>query len=130
MFTNALYVNKQNAYRQVGAAKSMRKTIKYENTPWGLKKNRKQHSKISEEIRKSLYKWIIHHPQVVQPPIANDCLKMKIDGYTELQLVPKLLLQVSVREFHNNLVSATKYGGLKEARDKYDNILISYSTLR
>ena len=59
----------------------------------------------------------MHHPQVVQSPIANDFLKVKIDGYTEPQLVPKLLLQVSVREIHNNIVSATKDGGLKEARD-------------
>ena len=51
-------------------------------------------------------------------------------GYTEPQLVPKLLLQVSVREPHKNLVSATKCGLLKEARDKNDNIIISDSTLR
>ena len=51
-------------------------------------------------------------------------------GYTEPQLVPKFLLQVSVREIHNNLVSATQYGGLKEARDEDDNISISDSTLR
>ena len=56
-------------------------------------------------------------------------MKVKIDGYTELQLFPKLLFQVSVRELHNNLVSATKYGGLKEARDEDDNIIISDSTL-
>ena len=62
--------------------------------------------------------------------IANDCLKVKIYGYTEPQLIPKILLQASVRELHNNLVSATKYGGLKEARDEYDNIIISDSTLR
>ena len=55
---------------------------------------------------------------------------MKINGYTELQLVPKLLLQVSVRELHNNLVSATKGGGLKESRDTDYNIIISDSTLR
>ena len=40
------------------------------------------------------------------------------------------LLQVSVRELHNNLVSATIYGGLKEAMDEDDHIIISYSTLR
>ena len=50
----------------------------------------------------------MHNPQVVQSSIVNDC--------TELQLVPKLLLQVSVRELHNNLVSDTDNGGLKEAR--------------
>ena len=71
----------------------------------------------------------MHNPQVVQSPIANDCLKVKIDGYTEPQLVPKLLLQVSVRELHNNLISAIKYGGPKEARDEDDNIIISDSTL-
>ena len=53
----------------------------------------------------------------MESPIANDCLKMKIDGYTETKLVPKLLLGVSVRELRNNLVSAKKYGGLKEARN-------------
>ena len=39
----------------------------------------------------------MHNPQVVPSPIENDCLKVKMDGYTEPQLVPKLLFQVSVR---------------------------------
>ena len=72
----------------------------------------------------------MHNPLVVQSPIVNDCLKVNIYGHTEPQLVPKLLLQVSVRELHNNLVSATKDGGLKEARDEDDNIIISDSKLR
>ena len=46
-------------------------------------------------------------------PIANDYLKVKIDGYTEPQPVPKLLLRVSVRELHNNFVGSKKDGGLK-----------------
>ena len=71
----------------------------------------------------------MHHPQVVQSPIANYCLKLKVDGYTEPQLFPKLLLQVSVRELYNNLVSTTKYCGLKEARDEDDNIIIIDYTL-
>ena len=69
----------------------------------------------------------MHHPQVVQAPIFNDFLKVKIDGYTEPQLVPKLLSQVSVRELHNNLVSAKQDSGLKEARDEDDNIIINSS---
>ena len=66
----------------------------------------------------------------MQSPIANDCMKVKIDGYTEPQLVPNFLLQVSIRELHTNIVSVTKYYGLKESRDEDDNILISDSTLR
>ena len=46
---------------------------------------------------------------------------------TESQLVPKLLLQVSVRELHNILVSDTNDGGLKYSRDEDDNIIISDS---
>ena len=39
------------------------------------------------------------------------------DGQTEPQLVPKLLLQVAVREPHKILVSDPNDGGLKDARD-------------
>ena len=65
----------------------------------------------------------------MQSPIANDFLKVKIDGYTELQPVAELLLQVSVRWLHNNIFSAIKDGVLKEARDEDYNIIISDSTL-
>ena len=72
----------------------------------------------------------MHHPQAVKSPIFNGYLKVKIDGHIEPQLVPKMLLQVSVRELHNNLVSDADNGGLKEARYEDDNIIISDSTLR
>ena len=52
------------------------------------------------------------------------------DDQTEPQLVPKLLHQVSVREMHNNFVSDTNDGGLKDAKDEENNIIISDSTLR
>ena len=57
--------------------------IKIENTPWALKQKQKVNSNIDEQIKKSLYKWIMHHPHVVQSPIVDDCLKVKIDGKNE-----------------------------------------------
>ena len=72
---------------------------------------------------------MMHHPQVLKSPFINGCQKVKIDGPTEPQLVPKLLLQVSVRKPHNNIVSNTDNGGLKEAIDEENNIIISDSTL-
>ena len=72
----------------------------------------------------------MHHPQVVQSQNFNDCLKVKIDGHTEPQLVPIVLLEVSVRELYNNLAGAKISCGLKESRDEDDNIIISYYTLR
>ena len=104
--------------------------LKYLTTPWKLKQNRKGNSKINDSIKKYIYNWIIHHPQVVQSPIFNDCLKVKIDGHTEPQLVPILLLQVSIRKLYNNLFSGTDYGEIKEARDEENNIIISDSILR
>ena len=50
--------------------------------------------------------------------------------HTEPQLVPKLLLQVSVRELHNSLVSDPNDGGLKYARYGDGKIIISCPTLR
>ena len=52
------------------------------------------------------------------------------DDQTEPQLVPKLLLQVSVRKLHNSLVSDTNDSGLKDARDEDGKIIISDSKLR
>ena len=94
------------------------------------KKKRKGHSKINEQIKRNLYTWITRHPKVVQSPISNVCLKVMLDKQTEPQLVPKLLLQVSVREPHNILVSNPNDGGMKDARDEDGNIIISDLTLR
>ena len=72
----------------------------------------------------------MYHPQVVQSPIFNYCIKVNIDGHTGPQIVPKLLLRVSVGEIHNRLVSYPVDGELKEAIDADNNISISDSTLR
>ena len=53
-----------------------------------------------------------------------------LDYQKEPQIVPKLLLRMSVRELHNNFVSDTNDGGLKYSRDEYGKIIISDSTLR
>ena len=63
--------------------------------------NRQGHTKINEKVKKALYNFIPQYPQVVQYPIANDCLKVHIDGQSETQVVPNLLLQVSVIVIHN-----------------------------
>ena len=89
LFNNILDVKKKTATHQVGAAKSEGKEIKYKTTTWSLKQKQKWDSKIKNHIKQFLYNWIMHHPQVVQSPIPNDCLKVKIDGHTKLKLVSK-----------------------------------------
>ena len=129
LFTIILDVKKKTATCQVGAAKSKLKAIKFGNTLWALKQKRKGNPRINDQIKKSLYNWIIRHPQVVQSPIFNDCLKLNIDGHTKTQLVPKILMRFSVREIYNSLDSDTECGGLKETRDADNNIIIIDYTL-
>ena len=107
IFIKYLEVKKKTSYHRFGSAKSKSKAIKFVNKPWALKQKRKGNSKIDEHIKKSPYNLIMHHPQVVQSPIVNDYLKVKIDGHTEPQLVTKKIFQVSFRELNNNFVSAT-----------------------
>ena len=103
--------------------------MKVSTSLWTNKTKRKGNSKINKQIKRNMYVWITLHPQVVQSPISNDCLKVMFDDQTEPQLGPKLLLQVSVRELHNIIVSDTNDGVIKYARDEDDNIIISDSTL-
>ena len=51
-------------------------------------KKRKGTLKIYEQIKRNLYACITRHPQVVQSPISNDCLKVMLDDKKEPQLVP------------------------------------------
>ena len=53
------------------------------NILWTKKKKLKGHSKINEQIKGNLYAWITRHPQVIQSPIYNDCLKVMFDDRTE-----------------------------------------------
>ena len=129
IFTNILNVKNKTATRRVGAYKSKRKAIKYGTTPWALKPKRKINSIINDQIRKSLYNWIMHHPQIVQSPNYNYCLKVIIDGHTGPKIVPKLLLHVSARELHNSFVSDPVDVVITEARDAENSINISDSTL-
>ena len=95
-----------------------------------MEKKRKGHSKINEQIKFNVYTWITRHPQVVQSPISNNCLKVMLDDQTEPQLVPKLILHMSVRELHNSLVNDPNDGGIKDDRGEDGKIIMSDSTLR
>ena len=79
--------------------------MKVGKSMWTNETKLKGHSNINEQIKRNLYAWITLHPQLVQSPISNNCLKFIFDDQTEPQLVPKLLIQLSVRELYNSLVS-------------------------
>ena len=85
---------KQNTFvHRFGAAKKF-KAIRTCNELWYSITNQRGNKKINAKVTKYLYDWFLHHPQVVQSPITNACLKVSVDDQTEKLVVPKLLLQV------------------------------------
>ena len=97
---------------------------------WSIITKRRRNAKINEQVKKYLITWILQHPQVLQSPIVIYCLKLSIDIHSESQLAPKFLLQVSVWLLHNSMVTPPEEGGLKDAVDVDNNIIISDLTPR
>ena len=95
-FSETIDVKHKTAIRSLGAAKEKHKTIKTGNVLWSNIENLRGHTKINQKVIETLYHWILHHPQVVQSPIEKNYPYASIDGKAKKQLIPKLLLQVSV----------------------------------
>ena len=116
-FLYTLDVKPKTAVRRFCAAKSNHKSTRSGSMLWSSILKRLGYPKINQQVKKSLYNWILQHIQVVVSLIENDCLKWSIDGQVDPQLFPKLLFQVSVRELHNSMVSKPEEGRLKEVRE-------------
>ena len=129
LFTNILDVKPKTEKRHIVAAKSKFRAMKVGTIQWTKKRKIEGHSEINEQIKRNIYEWITHHPQVFQSPISDDHLKVMFDDHTEPQLVPKFSLHVSIRTLHKSFVSYPNDGGLKDSRYEDDNIIISDSTL-
>ena len=76
-----------------------------------------------------LRSWIINHSSVVTSPIQQDTIMIKHKDGTQ-QCVPKLLLECSVRELHNDLIKVPEHGGLEGAVNDSGEIIISDTALR
>jgi hypothetical protein len=99
------------------------------NVSWSRVKARKGFSKIMPEIREKLNQWILGHPQVIQSPITIDTLLLPGRETGVVMCVPKLLIEISIRELHNDLIESPESGGLAKARDAEGRVIISDSVL-
>ena len=59
----------------------------------------------------------------------NDRVNIKLTGKDEKKYVTKLLLKISIRNIHKDMVHPVSQSGLSEARDRKSNITISDSVL-
>ena len=74
--------------------------------------------------------WIIKHPSVVASPIAKDTILVRdmITGNKD-RIVGKYLIQISIRELHNDLTKSKNKGGLNEVWNG-KKLLVSDTGLR
>jgi len=98
---------------------------------WSTGRSRVGYSKVTKEIREALDRWIREHPQVLESPIVNDTILIynPLTGKKD-KCVPKLLLMISVRELHNDLLKPVEEGGFEYAWTEDGKVLISDTMLR
>ena len=89
-----------------------------------LKRNWKGHRQITPQLTEKVISWIRNHQHVVQSPIQSDTI-IKTDSQGTKTRVPKLLLEIPVRELHNNLVET-----VPEVRSEQGKLLVSDTSLR
>ena len=86
---------------------------------------------MSPQLKKEFLDWLEKHNMVIQSPIANDTLLVRDPNNPSRKIrVNKLLLQIPVRELHNNLLSEDPNIGLEGAINCNGNALISDTSLR
>jgi hypothetical protein len=102
-----------------------------QNARWvNICQRRYKGQKVSEPTRLPVIHWVVKHENVINSPICYETLLIKAPGCNQKTQVGKLLLDISVRELHNKMVSDVIDGGLANARNLNGKVTVSDTTLR
>ena len=96
---------------------------------WSSVAARRKYSKITSELKVKLHNWILRHPYVIKSPYPQDTLLWKKQDGT-VERIPKILISISIRELHNDMLKKASDGGLDGAVDTNGNAVISDTSLR
>ena len=95
---------------------SKRFNNKKHNLKWSsVSKRERRCPLISDSLKVMIQEWIIKHPSIVEFSIENDTILVRgnITG-KQINRVRKYLIQVSIRELHNDLTRSKNEGSLSE----------------
>ena len=96
---------------------------------WSIKPYIVRTKTISKALRQEIDDWMMKNPNVCQSPITRDTLLIA-DAYSKVKRrVPKLLLECSMRQLHNEFITSPNDGGLLGARHAETNNLIISDTM-
>ena len=87
--------------------------------------------KIIKALRQEIVDWIMKNPNVRQSPITRDTLLITdVDTKVKCRL-PKILLECSMRQLHNEIIASPDDGGLLGAiHAKTNDVIISDTMIR
>ena len=129
LYSSTFGLSTRLTQRRLNVAQTWRRDISHKISLFSAIQKRRGFTHVTQEVLESVQDWILRHPLVIQSPIAKDCIKIPIPGTTDHEIKPKMLLQCSVRELHNDLVKDSNDGGCSAAR-KDGKIIVSDTALR
>jgi hypothetical protein len=75
-------------------------------------------TKVSAQLEEAFLKWLHNHNMVIQSPLASDILLVSNpESSGSSKRMNRILLQIPVRDLHNNQVSIDPSIGLPGVRD-------------
>ena len=96
---------------------------------WSIKPYIVKTKKDSKALRQEIVDWVMKYSNVRQYPISRDTLLIAYADTKVKRRVPKLLLECSTQQLHNDIIASPDYGGLIEARHANTNDVISIDTM-
>ena len=103
--------------------------VKNTSVKWSIKPRIVRTKKTSKALRKETVDWTMKNSNLRQSPITCDTL-LVADADTKVKRrVPKLVLECSMQQLHNELIASPDDGGLVGARHTITNDVIISDTM-
>ena len=96
---------------------------------WSIKPCIVRKKSVSKALRQKLVEWIMKNSNVRESPIARDTLLITDAEYGVKRRVPKFLLEFSMRQLHNYIITSSDDGGLLGSRHADKNYVIISDTM-
>ena len=112
------YLRKKRASTKRGHLIALVRNIEVK---WSIKPYIVITKQVSKALRQKLVEWIIKNSNVRESPIAHYTLLITDAESGVKRRVSKLLLEFSMRQFHNELIDSPYDGGLLGARHAKTN---------
>ena len=118
-FVNMLFsktcLSRSSARRLVIKAKQRRMilTNAEKDTTWSIVSHRQKYNTQQNSINLALFEWIVNHPHVISSPIHRDTVLVNVhrpNGDVVKERVGKLLLEISIRELHQDMMKPPPTG--------------------